>query len=355
MQRSLEYVETFVVGLDKIPDNVSSMFFLVSSYHGENLTCVENYYLSIKEQKNEIATYTTVIDPVKKPSAMLVGRITRENKDDVWGFKAMTIPLMTRSFIDVLPSCREYLRDVLPKIPLPQRPYSVNMVKGEDCLLDESLSEIVLGFGWEKEGEPIDIEASCIAYDFQGRDLGLAYFGKEEAFKGAIRHYGDDNLDGMDTEEDKKFPFSYGYARLSDGDEEKIHVNLNQLPGVVRALGFSLTCFTSHTFDVLKKAHVRLLKEKGVKGSNLIEIIRFDLKEFESISGLIFVTLYRDPRGLGWRIRAEARARSANTYKAMKNHMAKVINNYELPRPTAEEASINLANMETRKECCGIM
>lgn len=175
----------------------------------------------------------------------------------------------------------------------------VSLKKGERVSLVKTgaapLSAVIMGLGWDpaKNGKSVDLDASVIAFDANGRDLEVVYFMSLKAFGGAITHSGD-NLTGE-----------------GDGDDEQIHVNLSTLPANVAALVFTINSFRGQKFTEISRAFCRLV-EAG-SGS---ELVRFDLTESQPNTGVLMCAITRTPAG-SWEMRAIGTYHDGKSGKAM--------------------------------------
>lgn len=133
-----------------------------------------------------------------------------------------------------------------------------------------------MALGWDpaKRGKDIDLDASVVAYNRQAKDLGKVWFVKLSAFKGAIKHSGD-NLTGA-----------------GEGDDEVITVDLSGLPADVYALLFTVNSYSGQKFDEIARAFCRLVDDYS--GA---ELVRFELSRGERRTGLFMCMLTRAPHG----------------------------------------------------------
>ena len=135
-----------------------------------------------------------------------------------------------------------------------------------------------MGLGWDpaKRGRDIDLDASVIVVNAQGRKVDAVWFMAKSAFGGAIEHSGD-NLTGA-----------------GEGDDEVITVDLGRLPAEAHALVFTVNSFRGQKFTDVRNAYCRLLDlESGA------ELVRYDLTESERSTGVIMSVLVRSGAGLG--------------------------------------------------------
>jgi stress response protein SCP2 len=173
----------------------------------------------------------------------------------------------------------------------------VSLVKGARVSLVKSgappLAQITMGLGWDPASgkKSIDLDASAIAFDANGSRVGMVWFTHLKEFKGALRHAGD-NLTGQ-----------------GDGDDEKINVDLPNLPAEVTALVFTITSFRGHKFTEVANAFCRLVETNSGQ-----ELVRYNLSDAQPTSGVIMAMLRRTPSG-SWEMRAIGEFQDAKTVK----------------------------------------
>ncbi|MFF2553138.1 TerD family protein [Nocardia sp. NPDC058058] len=156
----------------------------------------------------------------------------------------------------------------------------VSLSKNETVSLTKtgapSLTRVKMALGWDpaKRGKDIDLDASVVAYNRQAKELGKVWFVKLSAFKGAIKHSGD-NLTGA-----------------GEGDDEVITVDLPALPADVYALLFTVNSYSGQKFDEIARAFCRLVDDYS--GA---ELVRFELSRGDRRTGLFMCMLTRAPHG----------------------------------------------------------
>ena len=175
----------------------------------------------------------------------------------------------------------------------------VSLQKGERVRLVKTgapaLTEIVMGLGWDpaRSGRSIDLDASVIAFDANGKKLEIVWFLHLTEFAGAIRHTGD-NLTGK-----------------GDGDDEQIIVRLDDLPANVSALVFTITSFAGHKFTDVSHAFCRLIDSRSKS-----ELVRFDLTNSEARTGVLMAALTRTSAG-PWVMQAIGTFHNGRTVKKL--------------------------------------
>jgi stress response protein SCP2 len=175
----------------------------------------------------------------------------------------------------------------------------VNLKKGERVSLVKTgapaLTEVIMGLGWDpaRSGRKIDLDASVIAFDAQGKKLEIVWFSHLKEFGGAVQHTGD-NLTGK-----------------GEGDDEQIIVKLDQLPPTVEALVFTINSFSGQKFTQVSRAFCRLVEAR----SNT-ELVRFDLTKSEDRTGVLMASLTRTAAG-PWEMRAIGTFHDGRTVKKL--------------------------------------
>ncbi|MHA7221773.1 TerD family protein [Arthrobacter sp. RHLT1-20] len=173
----------------------------------------------------------------------------------------------------------------------------LSLQKGQSLSLTkqngESLTNVRLGLGWDsavpaKKGffggtktVEIDLDASAIMFDGEGKHLDTVFFNQLTSKDGAIRHTGD-NLTGA-----------------GDGDDETMMVNLPAVSPAVKHVVFVITSYSQQTFDMVKNAFCRVIDD-SVAGSP--EVARYSLTEAGSNTAMVMSKLSRT--GNAWSFQA---------------------------------------------------
>lgn len=134
---------------------------------------------------------------------------------------------------------------------------SLNLNKGDFLNLtksDSTLSKVRLAAGWDANfgGSSIDLDLAAYLQDETGKVINTIYFGNK---KGQGIYLDGDNLTGE-----------------GDGDDENIYVELNSLLSSVTKITFAVVIYSSHKFNNVKNAYVRLVNETTGK-----EMAKFNL------------------------------------------------------------------------------
>lgn len=167
----------------------------------------------------------------------------------------------------------------------------LSLSKGSSLSLKKNdgsaLSKVILGLGWDTAkrggffgaigGGEIDLDASALLFDAQGKNTDIVYFGKLNSSDGSVRHTGD-NLTGA-----------------GDGDDEQIIVDLTSVPANVQSIVFTINSYSGQTFDKVANVFARVL---DASSGNNTEVVRYNLAESKNNTANIIAKLTRE--GSGW-------------------------------------------------------
>lgn len=184
---------------------------------------------------------------------------------------------------------------------------AINLQKGQKISLDKEagtkLTKIIMGLGWDavktkgffgfgSKTQEIDLDASCILFNEQGKQLDAAWFRQLKSKDGSVIHTGDNRTgDG-------------------DGDDEQIVVDLTQVPSNVKSLVFTVNSFTGQNFSQIENATCRI-----VNASNKQEVARFNLSTLGSHNAQIMAKIYR--HGDEWKMHAIGEIGNGRTFEEL--------------------------------------
>ncbi|MFA7242614.1 MAG: TerD family protein [Sulfuricellaceae bacterium] len=184
---------------------------------------------------------------------------------------------------------------------------SVNLQKGQKISLDKEagvkLTKIIMGLGWDAvkskgflgfggKAQDIDLDASCILFDEQGKQTDAAWFRQLKSRDGSVVHTGDNRTgDG-------------------DGDDEQIVVDLTKVPDNVKSLVFTVNSFTGQNFSQIENATCRI-----VNASDNKEVARFNLSALGSHNAQIMAKIYR--HGGEWKMHAIGEIGNGRTFEEL--------------------------------------
>ena len=184
----------------------------------------------------------------------------------------------------------------------------VSLQKGQAVRLEKSgggsLTRVAMGLGWDVRkargllgifgggGADVDLDASCLTFDTDRRQLDEVWFRKLASDDGSIVHSGDNR------------------TGAGDGDDETISVDLTRLPANVSTLVFTVNSFTGESFDRIENAYCRLIDSTNGK-----ELARYDLTGSGSHTGQVMAKLMRV--GGGWEMKALGERTTGRTFQDM--------------------------------------
>lgn len=179
---------------------------------------------------------------------------------------------------------------------------SINLSKEQKVSLvkqdGSSLGKVLLGLGWDEAnaksaggffkkvlsgGGEIDLDASAIFFDAQGRVYDTIYYGQQEARDGhTVGYHTGDNLTGA-----------------GDGDDEQIILDLTRVPSNVDSIALVINSYSGQKFSQVKNVFVRV---EDTESRN--EILRYSpsLGAASNATGLVLGKLKRNmvERGNSW-------------------------------------------------------
>ena len=183
---------------------------------------------------------------------------------------------------------------------------AVNLVKGQKISLEKEagtkLTKVTMGLGWDvvkKKGfmglgsgkqENIDLDASCVMFSAENKQIDAAWFMQLRSFDGSVVHTGD-NLTGA-----------------GDGDDEQINVDLERVPEKIKTLMFVVNSFTGQTFSQVENAFCRIIDQ-----TNGREIARYQLTGEGNHTAQIMAKLYRHNNE--WKMQAIGEYAQGKTFK----------------------------------------
>ena len=137
----------------------------------------------------------------------------------------------------------------------------------------------------------MDIDASVILLNSEGRVVETIYYGNKRDSSGSIIHAGDDRS---------------GNDKYGQYDNEEIAIDLSRIPSGVAKLVFVANVYRGETtnqhFGQVKGSYIRVLEAQGRE-----ELIRYDLAdEYDGMRGIVVGELYRHNNE--WKFRALGQA-----------------------------------------------
>ncbi|ALV46735.1 hypothetical protein MB46_15775 [Arthrobacter alpinus] len=174
----------------------------------------------------------------------------------------------------------------------------LSLQKGQALSLKKNdgaaLTRVRMGLGWDsaapakrglfgglKKAAEVDLDASAIFFDANGKALDTVFFNQLQSKDGSTRHTGD-NLTGE-----------------GDGDDEVILVDLAAVSPAVAQIVFVISSYSRQTFDTVANAFCRLVDD-STAGSP--EVARFQLTDSGTHTAMIMAKVSRE--GAGWQFTA---------------------------------------------------
>lgn len=146
-----------------------------------------------------------------------------------------------------------------------------------------NLNQLLVGLGWDpvkggglfSRSAAMDIDASVICIDDEGRRESVVYYGERKHHSGAIIHYGD-NLTGD-----------------GDGDDEQIEIRLDDVPVNITRLSVIINIYEAYNrmqhFGKVKNCFVRAVDLATGK-----ELVHYDVDgRYDDMTGIFVADVYR--------------------------------------------------------------
>lgn len=181
---------------------------------------------------------------------------------------------------------------------------AINLQKGQKISLDKeagvTLTKIIMGLAWDVvkskgflgfggKAKDIDLDASCIVFDEQGKTTDVVWFQQLKSRDGSVVHTGDNR------------------TGAGDGDDEQITVDLTKVPANISSLVFTVNSFTGQNFSQIENATCRI-----VNASDNREVARFNLSALGSHNAQIMAKIYR--HGGEWKMHAIGEIGNGRTF-----------------------------------------
>lgn len=159
---------------------------------------------------------------------------------------------------------------------------SVKLAKGQGVNLKKdapNLKRVLVGLGWDPVksfgSSAMDIDASVICIDKNGRYESVVYYGNLSHHSGAIKHCGD-NLTGD-----------------GDGDDEQIKIDLEKIPDKIEKLSIIINIYEAYR----RKQDFGKVKNCFIHASDLDsgkELVHYDVDgNFKGKTGIFVADIYR--------------------------------------------------------------
>lgn len=141
--------------------------------------------------------------------------------------------------------------------------------------------------------EDVDLDLNCVCFDEQKNILDVIYYGNRVNSNGSIRLNRDNRTGRNDN--------------LTVGDDdERISVNLDEIPDDVKTILFVITSYKGHTFDKLDFAFCHLLNQDN----NEQKLAMFNLTHKGDNTAMIAASFYK--KNGEWKMKAIGEPANAN-------------------------------------------
>lgn len=161
---------------------------------------------------------------------------------------------------------------------------AISLSKGGNVNLSKAapgLNNVIVGLGWDAratDGAAFDLDGSVFMLNAAGKvrsDADFVFYNNKRSSCGSVEHAGD-NTTGA-----------------GDGDDESVKVVLNNVPGDVARVAFTVTIHEAEArrqnFGMVSSAYIRV-----VNAATGVEIARYDLSEDASTeTAMSFGELYK--------------------------------------------------------------
>ncbi len=167
------------------------------------------------------------------------------------------------------------------------------------------LTRVVLNLAWQPAPGrgTVDLDASVIAFDEQGKKLEIVWYQHQNEFQGALQHTGDSRTGS------------------ADGDSERVLIDLARLPHQVAALVCTINSFKGQTFTDLAYAMCVLTDDVGR------EVVRYDLTDTQPSTAVLMAVIRRVGPGV-WGMRAIGEYHDCRTVKKLVGPAARQVGRY---------------------------
>jgi len=282
--------EVIWVSLNRLPENIKMIIFVVAAYSGGSLKDACNGMLHVLEQQKACVVARYPLEQ-SRFNVDVVATLVRGSQG--WSIRIIDEPAVAgRHFMDILePTLGNVVRQVIPSAG--KQKVAFAMEKGSVVALPQSnmLGQVSAGLGWDVSPElgEADLDVSAVFFSKEARVLGAVFFGNTEDF--GFAHSGD-NLTGE-----------------GEGDDEVISADLSSIPDSVQQVFFVVNIYSnSVTFDKVSNAYCRLVDSSGM------ELARYALREGQGERGLVMARMVREP-GARWGFQALGQFCKGRTWK----------------------------------------
>eukprot|EP00929_Paragymnodinium_shiwhaense_P033288 TRINITY_DN18304_c0_g1_i1.p1 TRINITY_DN18304_c0_g1~~TRINITY_DN18304_c0_g1_i1.p1 ORF type:complete len:426 (+),score=102.53 TRINITY_DN18304_c0_g1_i1:83-1360(+) len=276
--------------LNRLPESVAVLIFVVAAYAGGKLKDVSNGMLHVLEdtKKKTVGQF----EMERSDGSVDVVAAMHKMPDGSWKLRIIDEPARQgQHFMDIMPLLADTIRLFIPSAPRRQK-VAFAMEKGGVLDLPQDLASICVGLGWDTDEGEVDLDVSAVLLNERGECLEAVFFGQLESDRHGIKHSGD-NLTGA-----------------GDGDDEQIMCELGRIGHEVKQVVFVINIYTPRiNFKQVANPYCRVLDQSS--GS---ELCRYALRDAGRENGLIIAKIAREV-GNRWGFHALGLPCTGRTFK----------------------------------------
>lgn len=312
--------ESITILSGQIPAFTYALVFCLMQPGSADLTACQSAQLHVWSPESQSALQPPVPLGAAVPAGchFSVLGLSRRTHSGNWAFETTLYPFQPPAvnFMDVLPQLLALIQiDPAMAAEMKNSQPTFRLTKDGSWTIPAGLNQVKVGLGWDSR---CDVDASCLAFDRNGKNLAMVYFGAKQGFNGLIQHSGD-NTTG-----------------IGSGDDETILVRLAELPMEVDSIFFTVNVFSGGSFSDVKGEYCRLVDATQGPNQNK-EMVRFDSLDNGNCRGVVLIGLYRNPNFPSqWVVSAPAAGATGNVCREMvttcQTVQAKFRNNGVLPQ-----------------------
>ncbi|KAL6057317.1 Chemical-damaging agent resistance protein C [Balamuthia mandrillaris] len=205
---------------------------------------------------------------------------------------------------------------------------SPTLKEGESLWMDQRQSpRLRMGLGWDSAAlspppseeqpaqslqEGFDLDASCVAFDENGKWVDAVYFGKLKSEGGGMRHSGD-NTTGE-----------------GEGEDENIYIDFAKLSSKIKALVFTVTSYSGQNFAAVETAEARLV---DITTGNTLAHFFLGCKGTNATALIMCKLVRKKGAPMEWKFTAIGKATNGRSWGELLPHMKAELKNDLSIRP----------------------
>lgn len=272
---------TASINLDSLSADVSVLFFAAFAVDGGTLDNCNELTLSAVNNSDGKLLHTIQCsnDDLEDTKGIIIGALYKQYHTNVWFLDTYKETAPCRHYTGCMPTLHgitELLID--PNVSTGgtalQMDKTIEMRKGDQLTIPNTVTKLVAGLGWETVTEGLDLDASCVLlYDLDNDGdldpVDAVYFMQKQ--KPGIRSTGDNQ------------------TGAGDGDDEQIFIDLERVDVRISSIAVVVTIYAEgRTFKEVTDAYVRIADQETGH-----EFCRYSLGSSLTKSALVFCMLNR--------------------------------------------------------------